>query len=76
MKIDHNLVHKQALHQWRYIWDGDYRDWYHSFLSECGISLYYLIENKVLMIPVVDDWVEENPTMFDNNFSDEAIIIK
>lgn len=48
------IVERQALHQWRMIWDGEYRLWYVELLEECGVGIGWLVENKLMFVPVAE----------------------
>lgn len=53
-----DLVYEQGLHQWRMTWDGDYRLWYETLITECGMNDDMLVEYKVMLIPVLEEWWE------------------
>ena len=46
------LFHLQALHQWRMVWDGDYRLWYYEWLEELDFSLTDQKEEAIMVIPM------------------------
>ena len=52
IKLALSIVDGQALHQWRYMFDPDYKLDYVEFLDDMEITLEFLIEQELMLIPV------------------------